>query len=174
MAAPIAIPPEHSSGRDHRAGEILARGQRAPRGSASATRRAFGNAGHGWAAHNDVASAYRPTSAAEQVNERISGLGRAGSRAGLIVVAGSVHLARSDSGNADVRAFGASDRSVAVVDVGWGAGESLAGADDRGGKGKQAHGVKATAACARTKAPARRYSPSGDLAHSRSGRRGCR
>lgn len=98
-----------------------------------------GYARHGRPAHDDVSGADRAARAAKQVHERIAGLDCARSRAGLIVAAGSIHLARRNPGDADVRALAAPDRAIAIVNVGRGAGEGLTGADDSSGEGKQAH-----------------------------------
>ncbi len=78
------------------------------------------------------------------------------SGAGLVGPAAFVHLARRNSGQADMRAFSAPDRAVAVPDMRRCASEILAGGDYGRGK-KQEHGKSFTAICVQTKAPCQRY-----------------
>lgn len=71
-----------------------------------------------------------PAWTAEQRDEAVARLECGGGRAGLVGLAGAVHLARCNTRNADVRAFRAPDRSIAVPDMGRRAGEALSCRDD--------------------------------------------
>jgi hypothetical protein len=83
-----------------------------------------------------MASADCAARAAEQSDQRVTRLDRTGSGAGLTRAAGFVHFSRGNAGDADVWSFGAPDRTVAIIDVGWCAGECLAGGDNSCGKGE--------------------------------------
>src|SRR5690606_3549688 len=90
--------------------------------------------------HQDVALAPYTHWLSQEPHERVAGFLCAGSRAWLVVAARPVHLTRSDPRQADVRAFAAPHRTVAVINCGRGAIEAVTGGNDRGGEeGEDAH-----------------------------------
>lgn len=130
MSAPIPLPPERPAAPNHGAREIAAMRRHAP-GCCSVTLAVpFRPAPHGRPAHQHMALALTSDRHADQLHQLVSGPRGAHLRARLVRPACAVHLPRSDAGEPDLRPLCASDRSVAVVDRRWCAGERHPSRDD--------------------------------------------
>ena len=151
----VAVPAEHRARVDHGAGEIGSAWQTAPGRCPVASCRTFGPAGQPWSSHHDMPRRNRPARATENIDERVARFDRRGIGAGLVGPAGAVHFARGDPGDADMRAFGAPDRAIAIPDMRRRTGEALPGGNDRSGE-KCKHWQVPSAARGRTKERGRR------------------
>jgi hypothetical protein len=67
---------------------------------------------------------------AQETDEPIARLNAADGGARMIGLAGAVDLSSRDTGDANLRPFGAPDRTVAVPNSCWRTGEGLSGRDD--------------------------------------------
>lgn len=74
-----------------------------------------------------------PGRSSKQAHQCITRFDRRSIRTRLVSVAGAIHFARCDAGQAYVRSLGAPDRSVAIPYRNWRAGERLPGRHNCGG-----------------------------------------
>jgi len=75
----------------------------------------------------------------EQSDEMIARRDRIGVRTGMPWTAAAIHFACGDPGKANMRTFRAPDRPIAIPDCDGGAGEGLAGRNDRGEQEQAEH-----------------------------------
>ena len=139
MRAPISVPARGKAAADHGAGDIARAGRRAEGGGAGAAGPAARDAAHGRTAHEDMSGPVPPLRRPEQADEMIARRDRVGVRAGVPRTAAAVHFACGHAREAYMRPFRAPYRAIAVPDRDGGAGEGLAGRNDRGEQEQAEH-----------------------------------
>ena len=132
MRTPIFVPARGETAPDHGAGDIAGTRRCAEGGGSRAAGPAARKAAHGRTADENMAGSVLPLRLAEQANEMIARRDRVGIRTGMPWTAAAINFARGDAREADMGAFGAPDRPIAIPDRDGGAGEGLAGRNDRG------------------------------------------
>ncbi len=139
MGTPIFVPARGETAPDHGAGDIAGTRRCAEGGGSRAAGPAARKAAHGRAADENMAGSVLPLRLAEQANEMIARRDRVGIRTGMPWTASAVHFARGDAGEADMRAFRAPDRAIAIPDRDGRADEGLTGRNDRGEQKQAEH-----------------------------------
>ena len=132
MRSPIFVPARGEAAAGHRTGDIARPGRCAEGGGAGAAGPAARQTAHGRSADENMSRPVPALRFTEQTSQMITRCDRVGFRTRMPRTAAAVHFARGHTRQANMRAFSAPDRPIAVPDRDRRTGKGLASRNDRG------------------------------------------